>query len=554
MDDLIFQMEQRSNEVSYLHRKVDDLNRSSKVRKRKESSESNRALKRREPSRGDESSSPNIDTPTYDLRRQAAAWSIGGNVPTEPRIPPNAPRVSPFAPTVPSTVTRRTITPRCPLRRPDNRPEATILNGRPYEPATKVTPPGSLREEPNVLQRNAGPVEPPPPAEPDTGVRDEYYNFDESDEEEERPRRRGKNPPQPAEYEPNDDLVVPPFWGVVRVSDWMGIPGNEGYERNNSFRGMLSRHAYHSQRSNAVFVGVSAREAAQFEADSDQAYTPHGRERHHAYQVTRRGIPMTATEVRKLRTIARDSSRFSPRERTESFLLLRELYLISNRVSPENLDVSMRYILDPGRFSLEPPPYFPLRHLYDTEHSLSIPPPPRQQPTPPLEEAMNIDDAGLYLLHYNRPGSRNSVTGVAIDFAFRVGRRSVFGYALGRLLAPTNRDTLQAFRRQYALLVSLPRRYREAIVEYNRANPHTPFTAQIGPTYRIHRVRYDSTHSSNISMQDVILALIDNHIPPEWVDHAYPHGIIFLNTHYTGSSLSQDLLDAVDNERIARLH
>jgi hypothetical protein len=157
-------------------------------------------------------------------------------------------------------------------------------------------------------------------------------------------------------------------------------------------------------------------------------------------------------------------------------------------------------------------------------------------------------------MHYNRPGSRNSVTGVAIDYAFRVGRRSVFGYALGRLLAPTNREALQAFRRQYALLVSLPRRYREAIVEYNRANPLTQFTAQLGPTFRIHRVRYESTHSSNISIQDVIRALIDNHIPPEWVDHAYPHGIIFLNAHYTGSSLSQNLLDAIDNERIARLH
>ena len=48
-------------------------------------------------------------------------------------------------------------------------------------------------------------------------------------------------------------------------------------------------------------------------------------------------------------------------------------------------------------------------------------------------------------------------------------------------------------------------------------------------------------------------ALIDNRIPPEWVDHAYPYGVITLNTHYGGTTFAASFLDAIDDERIARL-
>jgi hypothetical protein len=40
----------------------------------------------------------------------------------------------------------------------------------------------------------------------------------------------------------------------------------------------------------------------------------------------------------------------------------------------------------------------------------------------------------------------------------------------------------------------------------------------------------------------------------EWVDHAYPFGVITLNRTYTGSIIDQGLLDPLDSERLARLH
>ncbi len=58
----------------------------------------------------------------------------------------------------------------------------------------------------------------------------------------------------------------------------------------------------------------------------------------------------------------------------------------------------------------------------------------------------------------------------------------------------------------------------------------------------------------NVSLRDVTNYLIDNRIPPEWVDHAYVYGVRFIKVHYSGSVIQQDLLDLVDNERLARLH
>jgi hypothetical protein len=67
--------------------------------------------------------------------------------------------------------------------------------------------------------------------------------------------------------------------------------------------------------------------------------------------------------------------------------------------------------------------------------------------TAPLSggELMNIDVLGLYLLRFHRPCSLNPAAGVAFDYAFRVGRQLLFGYALSRLLSPVERDVTHAF-------------------------------------------------------------------------------------------------------------
>ena len=137
---------------------------------------------------------------------------------------------------------------------------------------------------------------------------------------------------------------------------------------------------------------------------------------------------------------------------------------------------------------------------------------------PDLNNILHVDVMGLYILLHRRPG-RNFFTGVVIDHAFRVNRRSVFGYGLGRLIMPGGHEP--NFRRLFACLLALPRRYREAIVEHNQQHPEDLFTEQPGPTFSVHRPRLTIGAAANTTVQDVIDVLIDNCIPPMWIDHGY---------------------------------
>ena len=261
---------------------------------------------------------------------------------------------------------------------------------------------------------------------------------------------------------------------------------------------------------------------------------------------------MNPGEVKKLLTVVNGGGRFKDDDVLTAWLLLRELHDVAWRTMPTLWDRVMRFIHQPGKFD----PAAPSPRVAGLLHRVPPPShaaPPRRTDTPPPEAAMELDVQGGYLLFNNRPGSANPLTGVDFDYAYRVGRRSVFGYALGRILAPIDRDASTAFRRHYALLVVLPGRYREAVVEHDRAHPQRPFTPQIGPVYTIHRPRRDPSQVANMSRDDVIQTLLDNRIPPEWVDHAYGYGITFLNGHYGDGWIDSDLLQAVDNEHVARL-
>jgi hypothetical protein len=72
--------------------------------------------------------------------------------------------------------------------------------------------------------------------------------------------------------------------------------------------------------------------------------------------------------------------------------------------------------------------------------------------------------------------------------------------------------------------------------------------------YMLNRARLDLSWAPNLTISDVINALIDNRVPPEWVDHSYPHSVITLNRLHTESPIHQGLFDAINNERLAHLH
>ena len=116
-----------------------------------------------------------------------------------------------------------------------------MINGRVYEPAEMVQPPGQRRPDPTLLHREARRAD-SAPHPPTTSDEEDHYGFDESDESD-------SDVVQPLNDDRSleDDFVVPPFWGVVRVNDWGGVPGREGFERDNAMLNMLSRDAYLSR-------------------------------------------------------------------------------------------------------------------------------------------------------------------------------------------------------------------------------------------------------------------------------------------------------------------
>jgi len=99
----------------------------------------------------------------------------------------------------------------------------------------------------------------------------------------------------------------------------------------------------------------------------------------------------------------------------------------------------------------------------------------------------------------------------------------------------------------------LPERYREAAEEYDQRNLTNPFFAQAGPSFHLQRPRIDANRVPNLGIQDIINVLLDNHIPSHWIDHAYPYGLAFIDTHYVGSGLNQALFDDIDNERLTHI-
>jgi len=77
-------------------------------------------------------------------------------------------------------------------------------------------------------------------------------------------------------------------------------------------------------------------------------------------------------------------------------------------------------------------------------------------------------------------------------------------------------------------------------------------TQQTGPTYSLRRPRLIPGSEANTTLQDVIDVLIDNRIPPAWVDHGYTYGLNFINFNIANPTY-RELLDTIDNECHARL-
>ncbi|KAG6869958.1 hypothetical protein C0992_001462, partial [Termitomyces sp. T32_za158] len=57
----------------------------------------------------------------------------------------------------------------------------------------------------------------------------------------------------------------------------------------------------------------------------------------------------------------------------------------------------------------------------------------------------------------------------------------------------------------------------------------------------------------NFSDDDAIRVLLHNRIPPDWVDHAYTYGVVYLEQQFHQPTMSLDVFRDVNDERLQRL-
>ena len=409
----------------------------------------------------------------------------------------------------------------------------------------RITPPGPLTPDP-IVRSDPRSLASAQTRRPVTPPSDDDDSSDETDTEGMTANQKKKHRNREIEREQQNekammnrlDLPLHPFWDVN--------PAVGYYERDNRLRNMISGLFYVSGRTNVVYHRLYQRDLIFRDEQPAGQEGPSPRTDLKFYKASPQGMPRTAWEVKcLLKLLHNDFSKHY--DKVLAFVFLREFYLIARGVLPDIRDDAMNHIMIPGVYD----PNFQPNNVSAADLYPRMPDPGKPTGINNVgpENALNIDEMARYAILYGRPGP-NFFAGVVMDYAYRVHRRSIFGIGLVRLLTPEGKNP--HFRRFVAALFALPRRYREAIEEYDLRNPSQPFVAQTGPTFLVSRLHMPSQHIPNMNLQTIIDLFIENRIPPSWVDHSYPFGLNFIDHQYT-SSLYVPFFDEIDNERLARV-
>ncbi|KAG6879176.1 hypothetical protein C0992_004641 [Termitomyces sp. T32_za158] len=171
--------------------------------------------------------------------------------------------------------------------------------------------------------------------------------------------------------------------------------------------------------------------------------------------------------------------------------------------------------------------------------------------TPDPNVSFDLDQVVQYALIFGRPGMENTWQGIAVNFSYRMHWQTLFGFALCRALC-TNSAGKTTLVCQMALIMACPGLYREAIDVFNKVYNEL-FAAQHGPQLTINQVHIPDNKVQNFSDDDAICILLYNHIPVEWVDHAYTYRVVYLEQQFHHPTMLLDIFWKVDNEHLERL-
>ncbi|KAG6882653.1 hypothetical protein C0992_011128, partial [Termitomyces sp. T32_za158] len=279
------------------------------------------------------------------------------------------------------------------------------------------------------------------------------------------------------------------------------------------------------------------------------------------YKFARRGFPCTPYELERLYKYCANPH-VPRRDRIVAFMLLIEMRSFAQRLDSSLQDRTMTILLDdpvyrdlpnviqgPEDMAVVERRHIPSRFLRTKDDGTSA---LRIMRTPDPKRPFDLEQIAQYALIYGRPGLENTWQGIAVDFAYRMHWRTLFGFALCRALC-ANSAGKTALVQRFALVMARPGLYREAVSAYAAANPTQPFVAQYGAELEIRQVHVPDDQVQNFSDDDAIRVLLHNRIPPDWVDHAYTYGVVYLEQQFHQPTMSLDVFRDVDDERLQRL-
>ncbi|KAG6894123.1 hypothetical protein C0993_012310, partial [Termitomyces sp. T159_Od127] len=337
------------------------------------------------------------------------------------------------------------------------------------------------------------------------------------------------------------------IWGPLNVE-----------QLNSFFHGALGPSFYYSYWTNTILVGADANCMAAYEFSSGNAAdTPQTM----VYKLACRGFPCTPYELERLFKYC--ANLHVPRcDRIVAFMMISELRSVAQRLDTALQDQTMQILLeDPSYQDLLNPVqgpedmaliewrHIPTRFLRTKDDGMST---LRMMRAPDLKRPFDLEQIAQYVLIYGQPGLENTWQGIAVDFAYRMHWRTLFGFALCRALC-ANSAGKTTIVQWFVLVMARPGLYWEAVATYAAANPTQPFVAQFGANLEIQQVHVPDNQVRNFTNDDAICVLIHNRIPPDWVDHAYTYGVVYLEQQFHQPTMSLDVFQDVDDERLQRL-
>ncbi|KAG6874552.1 hypothetical protein C0992_007536 [Termitomyces sp. T32_za158] len=273
-----------------------------------------------------------------------------------------------------------------------------------------------------------------------------------------------------------------------RIPDGLGVKvwGPLDVERLNScFRGALGPCYYYLYLTNTVFVGADANRAAAFEFSSGQSAKVPGTK---VYQFACWKFPGTPYELEQLYKYY-SNLHVPRRDHIFAYMLLSKLKDFTQHCNVALHNCTMTLLCsDPAYWDLVNPmqgpedlpfaekQHIPSRFLRIKDDRLTV---LHVMCTPDPNVPFDLDQIAQYALIFGRPGMENTWQGIAVNFAYRMHWRTLFGFALCRALCANSagKTTLVC---QMALVMARLGLYWEAIDVFNKVYDE-PFAAQHGP-------------------------------------------------------------------------